>query len=1138
MDELLEFKSDKATYTARAGDDFLGGGQTAAVYRASAGDGQVFALKWLTDAVYEQRFFQEVDWLNELAYAPEAYGLRRNGQLLTPRVYDEQRQGERRFFVMDLAPGQPLDEVLRRRGRLSEPAGLAIAVQLARVFTALHEILRRSYLDFQPRNVFWQEQSGQIMVIDWNLLSPKDRMDVAADLRSIGVLLYRMLLGAQPPTGRGDARGRVVTHEAWQEISLGARVLLQDLLEPRPGQRIEDARTARDRLDALCQRWEKPGDDLVREAAPLFKQVRNGETATTVQDEILLDVAVCLDLAGRQTGALALSNAMAMVRHNLEQEVAGRRQDLTALALAISFFRSGDLDTAALLFEQALADAGTPEDELQVRRWQAVLEARHAHTAGFDGAGRQRIEALLDRFQEATRAYLERSLSPTPDLNVWRERHTEARDLAGSGLPAVEVLVSEASAWPVVLALQTSQSTVMLGKTLDQRIKAAKNARETIDDLEYGEYVWAALSMGDEAANRTIVDDAIGELEEAERVERQWSLLRKRASEKPWKETDVDKIRLLLQQIEELPISVKPALGLLGMVIGQHGDKIAKEVAEVLLEGLLCSPKVIQDPLTSYNPDAERLALVEGQISGAGTSQDDRAWIMALERWLPKIQRIEGLLDLWERETEAIDPDQIARYHADRTNARPLQETSDSGSLRFPASWILGELQALAQHEAVINERYYGSNGLEARMAQAAMRAVRTCAQLGTGLAQARLLLDCLGKEKVVGVHDRDRLRVDLDSFNADQRLEAVKLEIGQTREALAVLRAEISAEEVRKRQVDHEVEEYHVLRLKEIEAELAKKRSVGQEEITNLRRRVEQVREELETLRIAKQQEIHELREARASLQDDVTRLREEKGYLESPPAVIAQQQTTMTTMQARIDKLESELKNPERLGTIADTRIRELTGIKAQLELRIKALEARLSQQGSGQPPGHPASKESGWQRIYDATKQLQSGVLSDVKNALDEWKAVAREAESNGDSKLLKETHALVNQWNPSYEANSQKWLSTSGVLIDFTQMEHASLILEELLANGVQGYTRRGETQKRLAGLWQTMVDLINEDMSTRRLNSQQQQAALEQMYSYVNKSRRLAEMFNDPEIRQVARRIHDTYTPLVAPRGTY
>ena len=50
----IQFRTSKATYQANPDQDYLGGGQTADVYRV-ASNGQRYALKLLTDRAYEQR---------------------------------------------------------------------------------------------------------------------------------------------------------------------------------------------------------------------------------------------------------------------------------------------------------------------------------------------------------------------------------------------------------------------------------------------------------------------------------------------------------------------------------------------------------------------------------------------------------------------------------------------------------------------------------------------------------------------------------------------------------------------------------------------------------------------------------------------------------------------------------------------------------------------------------------------------------------------------------------------------------------------------------------------------------------------------------------------------------------------------
>ncbi|MFZ2359380.1 MAG: hypothetical protein WA040_08540 [Anaerolineae bacterium] len=1104
MDEVLVFKSDKATYTARAGDDFLGGGQTAAVYRASTGDGQVFALKWLTDAVYEQRFFQEVDWLTELAHAPEEYGLKCNGQLLTPRVYDEQRQGERRFFVMDLALDKPLDEVLRRRGRLPEPAALAIAAQLARVFTALHEILRRSYLDFQPRNVFWQEQSGQIMVIDWNLLSPKDRMDVAADLRSIGALLYRMVLGALPPTGGADARGRVAAHEAWQKISLGARVLLQDLLEPRPGQRIEDARTARDRLDALCQRWEKPGDDLVREAAALFKQLRNGETATTVQDAILLDVAVCLDLAGRQTGALALSNAMAMVRHNLEQEVAGRRQGLTALARAISFFRSGDLDTASLLFEQALADAETPEDELQIRRWQAVLEARHRHSAGFDGAGRQRIEALLDRFQEATRAYLDRSLSPQPDLVAWGAVKAEAEALHRD-IAEIESLAGEASAWPVILALQAGDWFEVPGETHNKKINSANQAKDAIAKLPYADNLWTVLGVGDERASVTAVEGAISMLEDAVQAERSWRQLWLDARNARWHKIDDVRIRRLFEEGEGALSNTEPIFDLLGVVIDKGQDALA-------------------------------LALFEGLATSAGLTENDRRRVQAFELWLHRMQRLERFVNVWGTQVSAEPNGQASAAGAAPSSASYANGVEYSTTVNFPVSWVLSELRDLSQEEPVAKHAHL-------RLATSVTKAVHDCLRERIGLSQAVLLVDHLADAQWMVKHSKelDKLRDELRSIELDKELNATKQRISEEEERLNALLIAVSETERLQKEADEKIEEHRIKRMQEVEDDINNTRKSYGDELADLRRQKEEQADSLKRLKAETGQQLEELQFQRTQLQNEIVILRKEKGALESPPVTIARFEETVKAKQHEIDKLKKEIEEPERLGRVAEGRLKEkddtirnLAHEVQQLQLKNQHLEARLGQQRVVASSDPATSAVDGWRQLYLGHLKAETRILSEVRFALDEWEAVETAANKSSDEGLRSAVQMQLKKWRSWYERNNHKWQQGHSH-ITFSEFEQAVKVFEDLQREGVAAATESQSISERLATAYEGWVYQLAESMSSK--NDKQKVDAFTLIRTYAMRCQRLSTETTDPIVRKKAdytRMILDTWQPHIAP----
>jgi len=1084
LDELLEFKSNKATYIARAGDDFLGGGQTAAVYRASVGDGQVFALKWLTDAVYEQRFFQEVDWLTELAHAPEAYGLKRNGQLLTPQVYDEQRQGERRFFVMDLASGQPLDEVLRRRGRLPEPAALAIAAQLTRVFTALHETLRRSYLDFQPRNVFWQEQSGQIMVIDWNLLSPKDRMDVATDLRSIGALLYRMLLGALPPTGGADARGRAAAHERWQEISLGARVLLQDLLEPRAGQRIEDARTARDRLEELRQRWEKAGDDLVREAAALFKQVKNGDATAMAQDATLLQVAVSLDLAGRQSGALALSNAMAMVRHNLEQEVANRRQDLTALARGISFFRSGDLDTAALLFEQALADAETPEDELQVRRWQAVLEARYEHAAGLDGADRQQIEALLDRFQEATRAYLDRSLSPQPDSVAWRKVKAEAEALH-KDIAAVESLAVEASTWPVIQALQAGDWSEVPGETHNKKINSATQAKDAIANLPYADNLWTVLGVGDERASVTAVEDAISMLEDAVQAERNWRKLWLDARNARWDKIEDVRIRRLFEESEGDLSNIEPVFDLLSVVINKGQDALA-------------------------------VALFDGLVAKPSLTENDRRRVQAFESWLYRMQRLEEFVNVWGTRVSAPPTGHASTADAAPSIASDVNDIENGTTLSFPASWILSELKDISQEEPV-------AKNVSTRLIATAIRAVRICVREKAGVKQAQLLMNSIDKVVPTGQQNKelDQVRAELDCIDLDEDLKQTKRAIEEAELLLSELRDAISGEEQRKNEVDQRVEEHRQAEMQKIDQE-AKKITLEQRILIDQELKIfEKKRKKQEELVNMVVAEKTRLLEQKDDLERTIKALKTEESEL-------AEKERRLEQLQRENDALKSERANISSRITISqqseiDRLKREAAswdGEKAQLVNRQKELEFRLRTLTGG------STASSGWRDLYEARIELETRLLHNVKTALDSIKKLEADAARTNDIPLLQEARNLLKMCQTSYDRNNRKWTQAGEFFVN-GQFQQTARLYEEIWKDDFKGMYDASDLANRYAhSIDKDVVEVLIPSMYKH--GREKDEANLRLMGHYSSFCQELAKQTKDQQVESIARTTRNTY----------
>ncbi|MCB0058907.1 MAG: hypothetical protein KDE45_17840 [Caldilineaceae bacterium] len=596
----LQFEGKQDTYSASHGSDFLGGGQTAAVYRVtSSRGGQQYALKLLTDLAYQQRFFQEVYWLSELEDALAKEDIAPEGRL-TPHVYDEQRQGDQRFFVMDLAPGKPLDELWREapQGRLDLPDALRIASQMARVFAALHRRLNRSYLDFQPKNVFWDAVARQIMVIDWNLLSLSGQADVAGDIRTIGYVLYRMALGSPPA---GQSRQLVASHSHWPHLPLGVRRLLLDVLAPLPAQEINNAFELSQWLELQSGRLDKTADEVVQEAAVLSKSFPDQQHDTPEARAALINASELLDLA--QARRDEISPIMRPVLDKLQAEVAERQRAGSAVRRSADTFVKISFDQAKEAFAREQAEAQDPLDSLQIARWLAILDARDPAASNLDEARRGRIADLLESFRLATLAYQDPE-SAAGQAVPWEDLAGRVQTLQQEleGAPHfMQALSTEATTWPELLWLLAYDGTGATDSSWQDLASSAAGAQAAVDELPYARQLWRVLGAGDgqEARNRIAV--AVEKLELAAETEDAFVSLVDDAASGRWSEISVERIKMLFDEYASTPLPIAQIRTFLGAAIGKN-DAIpgyyagrAGELAMVLLEGLGRASKLSDD---------------------------------------------------------------------------------------------------------------------------------------------------------------------------------------------------------------------------------------------------------------------------------------------------------------------------------------------------------------------------------------------------------------------------------------------------------------------------------------------------------------------------------------------------------------
>jgi serine/threonine-protein kinase len=183
-----------------------------------------------------------------------------------------------RYFVMELARGQPIGQLLARGGALDEERVLPIAVQIARALEHAHEA-HLVHRDIKPDNIL-VTKNGTAKLCDYglaktrpeagrplgtpNYISPEQArgeptVDIRSDLYSFGATLYHMLVG-HPPFD-GNAKVVMVKHLSEEpkglrsidpDISPEMDAIVAKLMRKKPEERYQ---TPRQLLKALeeCQ---------------------------------------------------------------------------------------------------------------------------------------------------------------------------------------------------------------------------------------------------------------------------------------------------------------------------------------------------------------------------------------------------------------------------------------------------------------------------------------------------------------------------------------------------------------------------------------------------------------------------------------------------------------------------------------------------------------------------------------------------------------------------------------------------------------------------------------------------------------------------------------------------------------------
>ncbi|TDC83185.1 serine/threonine-protein kinase [Actinomadura sp. 7K507] len=194
-------------------------------------------------------------------------------------AYDFGEQDGRAYLVMELVPGEPLDEILARDGGLALEAVLDLMVQAGRALTVAHEagVVHR---DVKPANLM-VSPDGTLKITDFGIarrlaaasqtatgmvmgtahyISPEQaqglKLSPAADLYSLGAVAYECLTGAPPFDGSTPVEValkhvRDAPAPLPPRVPAAARELIMEMLAKEPADRPADAGTVASRSLAI-----------------------------------------------------------------------------------------------------------------------------------------------------------------------------------------------------------------------------------------------------------------------------------------------------------------------------------------------------------------------------------------------------------------------------------------------------------------------------------------------------------------------------------------------------------------------------------------------------------------------------------------------------------------------------------------------------------------------------------------------------------------------------------------------------------------------------------------------------------------------------------------------------------------------
>ncbi|MEW9077709.1 Stk1 family PASTA domain-containing Ser/Thr kinase [Terrisporobacter glycolicus] len=237
-------------------------------------------------------------------------------------VYDVGCDGKVNYIVMEYIDGQNLKEIIKSEGTLDEYTALDITKQIAKALGAAHKkgVIHR---DIKPHNILISSEGRNVKVADFGIakaatnstmtnigsiigsvhyFSPEQAKGKSvknnADLYSLGIVLYEMLLGKVP--FKGDSPISIAlqhinedidfTVEEKTQIPQSIRTLIKKLTEKSPEDRYQSSEEVIEDIEYIEQNIDldfiKQYDDFATRRIPPVEVVDESKFKTLGKEQI------------------------------------------------------------------------------------------------------------------------------------------------------------------------------------------------------------------------------------------------------------------------------------------------------------------------------------------------------------------------------------------------------------------------------------------------------------------------------------------------------------------------------------------------------------------------------------------------------------------------------------------------------------------------------------------------------------------------------------------------------------------------------------------------------------------------------------------------------------------------------------